>query len=283
MCIRDRLNSEKLNYRKIAAEANRRGGSSIDEAIKVFSSLVERNPGDIVIARDVAYTAMELDRPAQAYHLLRRVAKARPFQGSIYPALGQCLTQLGKADMAVVYYEVALGGTFQRQGSNFKDIVSAEYMHLLRKIISGELDSSVKDFAKARMATFKKKLKFTEADVVITMMWNTDQTDVDLHIVEPSGEECSYENKRTRSNGQITDDITTGFGPEMYFNADAPSGKYDIKVKYFGNGQNRTELRNKVHLMIYRGFGTDKEKVDRRTIELKKVGEKESVATIGID
>ena len=277
------LNSEKLNYRKIAAEANRRGGSSIDEAIKVFSSLVERNPGDIVIARDVAYTAMELDRPAQAYHLLRRVAKARPFQGSIYPALGQCLTQLGKADMAVVYYEVALGGTFQRQGSNFKDIVSAEYMHLLRKIISGELDSSVKDFAKARMATFKKKLKFTEADVVITMMWNTDQTDVDLHIVEPSGEECSYENKRTRSNGQITDDITTGFGPEMYFNADAPSGKYDIKVKYFGNGQNRTELRNKVHLMIYRGFGTDKEKVDRRTIELKKVGEKESVATIGID
>ena len=277
------LSSERLDYEKIAGEANRRGGTSVDEAIKVFSSLVERSPGDIVIARDVAFTAMELDRPAQAYHLLRRVALARPFQGSIYPALGQCLTQLGQADMAIVYYEVALGGKFHRQGENFQQIVSTEYMHLLRQITSGKLDSSVPDFAAARLETMEKNAKFNSADVVITMMWNTDQTDVDLHVVEPSGEECSYENKRTRTNGQITSDITTGFGPEMYFNAEAPKGKYEIKVKYFRNAQNRTELRNKVHLMIYRDFGTENEKLDRRTVELKTVGKKESVATIGIE
>ena len=277
------LASEQLDYEKIATEARRRGGSSVDEAIKVYSSLVERNPGDIIVARDVAFTAMELDRPAQAYHLLKRVARARPFQGSIYPALGQCLSQLGQADMAIVYYEVALGGTFSRQGNEFKQIVSTEYMHLLREITGGKLESSVPDFAAARLETMEKKAKFKSADLVITMLWNTDQTDVDLHVVEPSGEECSYENKRTRSNGQITSDITTGFGPEMYFNAKAPQGKYDIKVKYFSNGQNRTELRNKVHLMIYRGFGTEDAKIDRRTIQLKSVGNKESVATIGIE
>ena len=64
---------------------------------------------------------------------------------------------------------------------------------------------------------------------------------------------------------------------------DSPKGKYEIKVKYFGNRQNRTELRNKVHLMIYRDFGTENEKLDRRTVELKTVGKKESVATIGIE
>ena len=69
----------------------------------------------------------------------------------------------------------------------------------------------------------------------------------------------------------------------MYFNAEAPQGKYDIKVKYFGKGQNRTELRNKVHLMIYRNYGSEDEKVDRRTIQLKTVGEKESVTTLGVD
>ncbi len=277
------LKSERLDYEKIAAEASRRAGSSVDEAIKVYSSLVERNPGDIVIARDVAFTAMELERPAQAFHLLKRVARARPFQGSIYPALGQCLTQLGQSDMAIVYYEVALGGTFERQGNEFKQIVSTQYMHLLRKIKSGKLESSVPEFAAARLETLKKDMKFSSADVVITMMWNTDQTDVDLHVVEPSGEECSYENKKTRSGGGITSDITTGFGPEMYLNTVAPKGKYEIKVKYFGNGQNRTELRNKVHLMIYRDYGRDSERVDRRTIQLKTVGEKESVATIGVE
>ena len=277
------IGEEKLDYERIAAEASRRAGSSAGDAIKVYSSLVERSPGDIIVARDVAFTAMEMDRPAQAFHLLRRVARARPFQGNIYPAIGQCLAQMGKADMAIVYYEIAMNGTFQRQGGEFKQIVAAEYIHLLRQIVSGKLESSVKDFAAARLETLGKHLPFGTADVVVTMMWNQDQTDVDMHVVEPSGEECSYEHKKTRSGGQITTDITTGFGPEMYYNANAPRGKYQLKAKFFGSGQNRTSTRNKVYMTIIRGFGTDEETMTRRTIQLDKVGEKVPVMTFGID
>ncbi len=277
------IEEEQLDYDIIEAEANRRGRTSVDDAIKVFSSLVERNPGDFVIARDVAFTALEMGRPAQAYHLLRGVAKARPFESSIYPALGQCLTQLGQPDMAIVYYEVALGGSFDRMGEDFQKIVSAEYMSLLHQIVDGKLESSVREFAKARLETLKKQLQFESADLLITMMWNTNETDVDLHVFEPSGEECSYENRNTRSGGQITSDITTGFGPEMYFNPQAPNGKYEIKVKYFASNRNRTEMRNKVHLTIYRGFGTPEERVTRKTVQLKRVGEKESVATVGVE
>ena len=277
------IGEERLDYERIAAEASRRAGSSADDAIKVYSSLVERSPGDIVVARDVAFTAMEMDRPAQAFHLLRRVARARPFQGNVYPAIGQCLAQMGKADMAIVYYEIAMNGTFQRQGGEFKQIVAAEYIHLLRQIVSGKLASSVKDFAAARLETLGKHLPFGTADVVVTMMWNQDQTDVDMHVVEPSGEECSYEHKKTRSGGQITTDIRTGFGPEMYYNANAPRGKYELKAKFFGSGQNRTSTRNKVYMTIIRGFGTDEESMTRRTIELDKVGEKVPVLTFGIE
>jgi tetratricopeptide (TPR) repeat protein len=275
--------SENLDYNPISAEAKRRASTSVDDAIKVYSSLVERNPGDIIVARDIAFTAMEMERPAQAFHLLRRVARARPFQGNIYPAIGQCLAQMGKADMAIVYYEIAMNGTFQRQGGEFKQIVAAEYIHLLRQIVSGKLKSSVKDFAAARLETLGKHLPFGTADVVVTMMWNQDQTDVDMHVVEPSGEECYYQHKTTRSGGQITSDITTGFGPEMYYNANAPRGKYQLKAKFFGSGQNRTSTRNKVYVTIIRGFGTDSETIDRRTIQLSNVGEVEPVMTIGIE
>lgn len=276
------LNQSKLNYDLIEKEAERRAVVSIDDAVKVYSSLVESSPGDLVIARDVGYTALQLGRPAQAYHLLRKVALARPFEGSIYLGLGHCLAELGKPDMAIVYYEIALNGEFQRTGSNFKQIVSAEYLHLLRQIEKKKLNSSLQRFAAARSKTLRDILKFDESDLLITLRWNTDMTDVDLHVHEPSGEECSYQNTRTRSNGQISSDITTGFGPEMYFNVKAPQGKYDVKVNYFAQDNNRIEFRSKVYVTVYRNFGRPNELVTRETVSLKNVGGKETVSTIGV-
>lgn len=276
------LNQSKLNYDLIEKEAERRAVVSIDDAVKVYSSLVENSPGDLVVARDVAYTALQLGRPAQAYHLLRKVALARPFEGSIYLSIGHCLAELGKPDLAIVYYEIALNGEFQRTGSDFKQIVSAEYLHLLRQIEKKKLNSSLQRFAAARSKTLKDILKFDESDLLITIRWNTDMTDVDLHVHEPSGEPCNYQNKRTRSNGQISSDITTGFGPEMYFNVKAPQGKYDVKVDYFAQDNNRIEFRSKVYVTVYRNFGRPNELVTRETVSLKNVGGKETVGTIGI-
>jgi len=190
---------------------------------------------------------------------------------------------MGKADMAIVYYEIAMNGTFQRQGGEFKQIVAAEYIHLLRQITSGKLESSVKDFAAARLETLGKHLPFGTADVVVTMMWNQDETDVDMHVIEPNGEECSYQNKKTNSGGQITTDIRTGFGPEMYFNANAPRGKYELKAKFFSSGQNRTSTRNKVYMTIIRNFGTDEESLTRQTVQLKTVGQVEPLMTFGVE
>jgi len=181
-----------------------------------------------------------------------------------------------------VYYEIALNGEFQRTGSDFKQIVSAEYLHLLRQIEKKKLNSSLQRFAAARVKTLKDILKFDESDLLITIRWNTDMTDIDLHVQEPSGEQCNYQNKRTRSNGQISSDITTGFGPEMYFNVKAPQGKYDVKVNYFAQDSNRIEFRSKVYVTVYRNFGRPNELVTRETVNLKDVGGKETVSTIGI-
>ena len=225
------LKKDELSYDVIAAESQRRSAKSIDDAIKVISCLVERNPGDLVIARDVAFSAMELERPAQAYPLLWKVAKARPYEPSVYPAIAQCLARLEQADMAMVFYEIALQAGFQNREEDYAKIVAAEYLYLVNQVVSGKLDSSVP----------------------------------------------------TRIGGNITSDVTTGFGPEMYFVNDAPTGKYDIQVKLFNNGQSRVSLRNKVHLTIYKKFGDGDARVIRRTVLLKNVGNKESVSTVGIE
>lgn len=281
------LSSEQLDYDAIKAESKRRFDNPQyrqpnDESLKVLSNLIERNPGDLALAKDVAYAAMELHRPAQAYHLLLRATEARPYEGSNYLALGQCLSQLGQADLAMVYYEVAIASNFQNRDQDFKIIAATEYSDLLRRVVAGQQHSMVKDFAKARLQSLAENLNIRPADVVVTMMWNTDQTDVDLHIIEPSGEECYYEHKSTKAGGRITRDITDGFGPEMFSLANAPDGEYKILVKYYAGNQNRTDLRSKVYLTIYRDFGRPTASVTRKTIELSEVGGQEVVDTLQV-
>ena len=280
----EHLRSGKLDYSTVLAESKRRGLGAAGDAIKTLSSLVENSPGDLTLARDLAFVAMELDHPAHAYGLLRRVLTMRPFEPTVYPAMAKCLTQLGQADMALLYYEIAIEAKFQNRGEDYRKIVTTEYMNLLRKIVAEELSSNVVDYAKARLETLaKRKEVIGENDIVITMMWNVDQSDVDLHVVEPSGEDCHYGLRQTKSGGQITRDVTDGFGPEMYWIRKAPVGKYEVKVKYYANQANRTSMRSKVYLTIYRNYGQENQKIRFETVELNKVGELEDVLTIGIE
>ena len=276
----ENLTAENLNSSLMAAEMNRRREVSVDGALRAYSNLIESNPGDLLVARDVAFTAMDLGRPDAAYHLLRRVLHQRPFEGSTYVAIGQCLDRLNRADMAIIFYELALAGSFQNQGPDFQKIVATHYRSLLSRIGRGELEASVDAYAKARLESLSKIAPLDQGDLVVTMMWNTDQTDVDLHIVEPSGEECFYQHKVTKSGGKITTDKTDGFGPEMYSIASAPQGRYEILAKFFASNQNRTNVSNKVYLTIYKNFGTKNEELTRKSVTLDKVNEKVSVHSL---
>ena len=180
----------------------------------------------------------------------------------------------------MVYYEIAFSGNWDRRFRDFNRIVAVEYLHLLQRICAGELESHAADYAKARCEALSNEFDVADADLVITMMWNTDRTDVDLHVVEPSGEQCNYQHRKTKSGGQLTEDVTEGFGPEMYVLRKAPHGKYAAKVHYFGSDSNRTSTRTKVYLTIYEDFSTDLERVTHHVVTLGDRDETRQVAVI---
>jgi uncharacterized protein YfaP (DUF2135 family) len=64
-----------------------------------------------------------------------------------------------------------------------------------------------------------------------------DNTDIDLHVKDPGGEECFYSRPSTRIGGRISADITTGYGPEQFLLKKAIPGKYQVYVNYFGDRQ----------------------------------------------
>jgi uncharacterized protein YfaP (DUF2135 family) len=92
-------------------------------------------------------------------------------------------------------------------------------------------------------------------DMIAIMHWNTDRTDVDLHVTEPNGETCYYRNPSTKSGGRITPDVTQGLGPEMYAIGETEKGIYRIKANYFQTDRNRTSTPTEVCVKVIRDLG----------------------------
>lgn len=278
------LDSGKLNYVSVTEQATRRSEKhGAADGLRTLSSLIEQNPGDPVLTRDVAFSAIEWGLGGQAYPLLKRTASMRPYEPQSYQAMAQCLAEIGHADLAMIYYEVALNARWHERYKDVHQIAGVEYLRLLRRINSGQLSSHAPEYAKARIEALAGQTPIQTADLVITMMWNTDRTDVDLHIVEPTGEECFYDHPQTRIGGKITRDVTEGYGPEMYTLPNAKHGNYKILANYFGTDANRTNVRSKVYITVYEDFGGKRERISKKTITLSDQKEKRELTTVMIE
>jgi anti-sigma-K factor RskA len=278
------LDTGKLDYLTIATQARqRRDQQGPADGLKTLSSLIEQNPGDPVLTRDVAFSAIEWGLGGQAYSLLKRVALMRPYEPQSYQAMAQCLAEIGYADLAMVYYEVALNARWHERYKDVRQIAGVEYLRLLRRINQGDLSSHAPEYAQARLESLAGETPIENADLVIMMMWNTDRTDVDLHVVEPTGEECYYDHPKTRIGGSVTRDVTEGYGPEMYTLPSAKHGKYRIIANYFGSDRNRTQVRTKVYITVYEDFGGKRERISKKTITLSDQKEKRELTTVMVE
>ncbi len=264
------LYKSRLEYDIIYKEAHsRQSNYGKDDALLILSSLIEKNQGNSVMSRDVAFSALELGLPEQAYFLFRCVLDSRPHEPQTYHAIAQSLTEIGKIDLAIFYYEIAITASWNARFGEFRLIAGLDYLRLLREIEKGKYTVSFPDYVKSRVQTLNAEFSNQTADLMITISWNTDNTDIDLHVIEPTGEECFYSHPETRIGGKLTRDVTQGYGPEMYLLNDAKKGKYKIKAKYYSSDANRTSTRTKVYATIYENWGKENEKITRKVVSLK--------------
>ena len=68
-------------------------------------------------------------------------------------------------------------------------------------------------------------------DVRVVLAWDADNTDVDLHVIDPNGEEVFYGHNASYQGGTITHDATGGYGPEKFALRFAKPGKYRIEAR----------------------------------------------------
>ena len=104
----------------------------------------------------------------------------------------------------------------------------------------------------------------------VILAWDTDGTDLDLHVVTPSGEHAWY-GQKVISTGAIDIDVTTGFGPEIFSSPAPQHGLYQVYGNYFGNYDNSglTTAR----LSVISNEGTASERRQEFTVPMRFAGE----------
>lgn len=87
-----------------------------------------------------------------------------------------------------------------------------------------------------------------DTDARIVIEWTADDADIDLWVDEPNGERVIYSRQLSSGGGQISNDMTDGFGPEEYAIHRAPAG--DFRVRINGYDANRINPNGPGHVLI---------------------------------
>jgi hypothetical protein len=124
----------------------------------------------------------------------------------------------------------------------------------------------------------KRLVKLLDVDVRIVMTWHADNTDMDLWVVEPSGEQADYSHNRTTIGGLVSSDFTGGYGPEEYMVRRAMPGVYTIKTNYYGSRAVTLLGAVTIQVDVFTNFGRPNQQRKSITIRL---ADKQETVTIG--
>ena len=120
------------------------------------------------------------------------------------------------------------------------------------------------------------------AKLRVLLSWDSDNTDIDLHLVTPDGGHVWYGN-RSLANGATQDvDVTTGYGPEIIATPTPLKGQYLVYVNYFGGGYREdiesgdveaAQALTTARVTIVTEEGTPNEKQESFLVPMRQPGE----------
>lgn len=261
-------------------------------AERVVTNLAEFRLEDAALWRTMGWRAREAECHDLAVHVFRKVLKMRGEEAQSRRDLALVLMERGKRNLCVADIEEAMkllaDAAFKtsarrsgRRGNDFQ--VSVVALEELNGLISWANDvkwpgggkPAVPEFDSAYRRDLPMKLR-------IVMSWDADETDIDLHVLEPNGEECFYRNRRTAEGGFVSEDVTTGYGPEEYLKKELESGTYKVLSNYFASHQTKLTGATTVTATVYTDWGTAQEKRQILTLRLEKPKNKHLIGEVSL-
>jgi tetratricopeptide (TPR) repeat protein len=269
-------------------------------AKRIVSNLAEFKLEDSALWRVMGWRLREAKAYDESVRALRHLLALRGEEGQSYRDLALVLVERGKgrfangklndaaADIAEamkMFHKCIFENHARRSARRSNDIqVAIIALEELNALIwwSAEQDwQSVKPPEPPEMdASYRRDLPM---DLRIVLSWDADETDIDIHVLEPNCEEAYYGHRRTREGGFVGEDVTTGYGPEEYLAKTAQKGIFKVLCNYFASHQQSLTGPVSVTATVYTNWSRKDEKSQVLTLRLDKPKSKNIIGEIVID
>jgi len=273
-----------------------------DFARRIISNLAEFKLENPALWRTMGWRLREAGAYDEAVRAFRQARRLRAEEGQSYRDLALVLAERGKdlhghghleaaaADLReamALFHEAAFRNHARRAARRSNDIqVSLVALEELNGLITwcaaagwsmpgGRIvkapEPPVMD------AAYRRDLPM---DLRIVLSWDADETDIDIHVLEPNGEEAFYQNRRTKEGGFVGEDVTTGYGPEEYLRKDADKGIYKVLSNYFASHQQALTGAATVTATVYTNWARRSERRQVLTLRLDKPKDKQMIGEV---
>lgn len=111
-------------------------------------------------------------------------------------------------------------------------------------------------------------IQLLDTDLRVVVDWTTDDTDLDLWVDEPTGERSIYSNQLTAIGGQLSNDMTNGYGPEQYLLRRAPNGTYKVQANVYASDQLDPNGASVLTAHLFRNYGRPNQTEEIVDVEL---------------
>nr|WP_321227531.1 VIT domain-containing protein [uncultured Psychroserpens sp.] len=246
-------------------------------ASRILSNIAETDFDDYELLKVYAYQLQLNYENDLAVFIFQRILELRPEDSQSYRDLALAYQKTGKCQEALdlfnsIITEEIYKNSKRRIFPGMQLIAQNEIKHLIQNY-KDDLDLSSID---------KESLSEINLDIRVVVDWNHNDTDIDLHIIDPNLEECFYSHPKTKLGGIMSPDMTQGFGPEEFVLEKAKKGDYFVKIKYYGDRYQKADNPTFMKVTIYKYYGTKRESKEIKMIRLTNKDEFEMIAKVTI-
>lgn len=245
-------------------------------ARRVLSNLAEMELENRHVLRILAYRLLQAGDTAVALPVLRTVLALSPDEPQSWRDLGLALAKAGQPQAAADQLWQVVAKPWAGRFPGVELIALAELNAIVAQAqANGQTVNT--------SAVDPRMLRNLPLDLRAVLSWDADNTDIDLYVLDPNGEEAYFGNRLTYQGGRMSADFTGGYGPEEFSLKNAKPGTYTVRARFYGHRQQVVAPATTLMLRLSTGFGTPAQKDEDVVLRLTGQGDTVTVGrfTIG--